>query len=446
MTPAVIVVPGIMGSELRDGDAVVWPGSPSELVLPYKHMESLLKPDLKVTGLIRRFSISPQYQELIDTLEKCGFKEFGSPSTLLAFAYDWRKDNAIAATELAKAVDDMAASLGPNAEISLLAHSMGGLVCRCYLESGMYLSRPGFLSVKRLIMMGTPNRGSPMALGAALGQERRLFLNADQVKELANNVNFPAVYQLLPPAGEPFAWNRALHKRFDAVDIFEAKVAKRLGLVAANLASAGQFHAMLDLNKRPKDIRYFCFVGTHYSTTNAMQLTLEQKGRPSVLKDDCKDGGDGTVPIWSASQSGLQMQPVGGEHGELYKTTRLKSTLAALLDSEVLLLASGTVPEISVRQKVVLTDDTVEVIIEMPRNTASISGTLQFRRLIDSTGVAAAAPVTTQFPLSYQGPPVDHLALLIKAPEYAGAYEVGYVPSTGTGAVAITELFVQKRA
>jgi hypothetical protein len=65
-------------------------------------------------------------------------------------------------------IEDSAKSLGeqlaalrlhiPNLEYDLICHSMGGLVARCYVESEMY--RGG---VTRLIMLGTPNRGTNWA-------------------------------------------------------------------------------------------------------------------------------------------------------------------------------------------------------------------------------------------------------------------------------------------
>src|SRR3712207_7538424 len=47
-----------------------------------------------------------------------------------------------------------------DAEVSLVAHSMGGLISRYYLESGRFNDRPGFRAVRRLITMGTPHRGA----------------------------------------------------------------------------------------------------------------------------------------------------------------------------------------------------------------------------------------------------------------------------------------------
>ncbi|MGB5081206.1 MAG: hypothetical protein WBO23_10740 [Burkholderiales bacterium] len=433
-----------MGSVLQDGEKVIWPGSPLELLLPYSHMNELLKPELRATDVIRSVSISSQYDNLIASLNACGFSEQTQPATLNVFPYDWRKDNALAAQQLADCIDAMVATLGNNAEINLVAHSMGGLVSRCYLESDDYSARPGFGSVKRLIALGTPHRGSPMALAAALGQEKRVFLNAEQVKRVANDPRFPSLYQLLPPKGEPFAWNRASDARLEPVDIYAPANAAKLGLQPANLSSAARFHAKLDLTRRPVQVRYFFFAGTRQQTTNSVQVTFPQTGGARMVKVERDDAGDGTVPTWSGSLSGVQMEPVGGEHGELYKNGDLKRVLGALLGRPGVLLAAGAIPEISVLHKVVEPCDSTRVTIDFPQDTVTVSGELQLRRRVDAAGVNQPnASVSAAFPIAYSGAPIDHLAVLIDAPQYPGIYELGFVQAGSAANVAATELFVQ---
>ncbi len=126
MAHAAVLIPGIMGSELRLGDEVVWPGPLSSMVLPYNKLDKLMSFDLVATDVIRRFSISEQYQKLINDLGRCGFREDDKPKTLYVFPYDWRKDNALAARRLADVLDE-AVMQNSATEISLIGHSMGGL-------------------------------------------------------------------------------------------------------------------------------------------------------------------------------------------------------------------------------------------------------------------------------------------------------------------------------
>ena len=175
---------------------------------------------------------------------------------------------------------------------------MGGLVSRYYLESGEFSARPAFAAVRQLITLGTPHRGAPLALTAALGMEKRLFLSADQVKTLVNDDRYSALYQLLPPEDEPFLWDEAATAEFSPVPLAGDLIAK-LGLSTANVKSARDFRAKLDITKRPKDVRYFFFIGSRQQTTCAA-LILQQQQPISVRKIDQDDAGDGTVPIWSA--------------------------------------------------------------------------------------------------------------------------------------------------
>ena len=183
MQEAVILIPGIMGSVLEDDAGVVWPGSLGDVVGGYGKFDRLTKVNLKATDVIREvFRVVNQYDDLISSLKKCGFKETADgKGTLRVFPYDWRKDNAIAARGLAGVVDSVTSDLGPDCEINLVAHSMGGLVARSYLESGLFNAKPGHARVKRLITLATPHRGAPLALSAAVGCVFRTIVNTHSV-------------------------------------------------------------------------------------------------------------------------------------------------------------------------------------------------------------------------------------------------------------------------
>jgi pimeloyl-ACP methyl ester carboxylesterase len=440
MKQAVILVPGIMGSELKDGDTVIWPGSPLSLIGPYKHMASLLKPDLVASDVIRKVSVSKQYDDLIHALEGCGITE--ANGLLTVFPYDWRKDNALAAALLADCIDKLASKLGADAGITLLAHSMGGLVSRCYLESGTYHARPGFAKVASLITMGTPHRGAPMALAAALGQEKRLFLNKEQVAQVANHASFPSVYQLLPPRHEPFAWDRAMQGFSLPQDIYDGEVAAELGLSTGNLAAATKFHDMLDLAMKPPGVRYFFFAGTRQKTTHAIHVT-RVAGKRTIVKIDRDDAGDGTVPYWSGAMTGVQNEPVGGEHGDIYKDRGLRTLLGNLLGKAGLMQADGLVLQLALREKVATPASTIHLTLDMPRQTVHIAGELKMQRVVDAAGVETpASPWTLIKAVHYDGPEVDHLAVMLKAPDYTGVYRIAFFEA-GAQAGEPVELFVQ---
>jgi phospholipase A1 len=81
MRAVAIVIPGIMGSALRTKDTgdLVWPGSFASLVFPYRMMDRLMREDLEVSDIIRSYSISTQYAEIMQDLQVCQFHENADP-------------------------------------------------------------------------------------------------------------------------------------------------------------------------------------------------------------------------------------------------------------------------------------------------------------------------------------------------------------------------------
>ena len=90
---------------------------------------------------------------------------------VLVFPYDWRLDITENATGLADAVRRRWWSRGVPARVAeedrvlIVAHSMGGLLARYYIE---HLG--GHRAVRHLITAGTPHRGAPLAYAILTGQ------------------------------------------------------------------------------------------------------------------------------------------------------------------------------------------------------------------------------------------------------------------------------------
>jgi pimeloyl-ACP methyl ester carboxylesterase len=443
-TEVVVLLPGIMGSTLYDGDDCVWPGKPMELLLPYKRMAQLMKPRLVVKDVIRSYLISNQYGALVSSLNTCGFRENLNPPTLAACPYDWRRDNAEAAIVLADRLDSLFDDHGGQVDFDLVAHSMGGLVSRYYLESALFNGRKAFSSVKRLITMGTPHHGAPLALFAALGNEKRLFLDKAQVKQLADDANFPSLYQLMPPHGEPYLWDQAPAARFSPIDPYDPRFAEQAGLSPQNLAAARAFHSRLDLAKRPGHVRYFFFVGTqHVTITEARHTKLAADVR--IDRIEREDGGDGTVPTWSGSHSRVQGAAVSGEHGELYKSGDLLQVLATLLGKQGVLAAALQEAELTLRDPVVLPDDETRAVLTLAQPAERIEGELRVSRMMNAEGNRIDPPAALPaMGVEYHGAPVDRISIQLHAPDLPGAYKVEFVAAVPAVATAGDELLVQR--
>ena len=443
VTEVAIVLPGIMGSVLKDGTDVVWPGPVTQLFLPYQKMPQLLQEKLDATDIIRSVSLSTQYKALIDALAACGFHESVVPQTLFVCPYDWRKDNALAAPKLASVVAEATKAHGSDIEITFIAHSMGGLVARYYLESGEFDDELGFGNIKRLITLATPHRGAPLALQAALGQIRRLFLDEKQVSTLANDKRFPSVYQLLPPRGVPFAWDEDAKSRFGEVDVYQPSVSSALGLSQENIGAAVQFHAKLNLGRRPDHVRYFFFAGTRQKTVSEVRIRLSQIGS-RVRAEQREDAGDGTVPLWSGCQSGVQMAPVGGEHGDIYKDGKLQQILAVLLGKAGALAAALPRMELSLRDPVLIPAEQTRAVLDFRQVANQLDGRVNIVRIVDGKGNLLPSPVisATQ-PVKYTGIGIDRLSLEVTAPDFTGLYRVQFINAQNNSIEAEDDLIVQ---
>jgi pimeloyl-ACP methyl ester carboxylesterase len=429
-----------MGSELFFGEELVWPGPVSSLIFPYTKMEKLLRLDLRVGDVIRNFAISEQYGALIRDLRVFGFKE--EDRTLFLQPYDWRRSNALAAEGLANGIDEAVDSVGSMAEITLIAHSMGGLVSRWYLESGRFTDRPGFHAVRRLITLGTPHLGAPLALTAALGKEKRLFLSATQVRQLVGDPRYPSLYELLPPRGEPFAWSLDPGSDLAPIDVYDLSIAAKLGLLQANLGASQTFRAGLDHTRRPNGVRYFSFVGSRQSTIAA--VTVDFQTVDPVRPVEAEDGGDGTVPIWSGALSGLQSRPVGGEHGTIYKNDDLRRTLGLLLGYEGTLAAVERV-EVAVRERVIEPVEPLHVALSISSGTNDLKGDLRLSRAeLDEQGsLLSYTRLAPTYPIHYEGICADRINVVLEAPEFAGVYKLEFCRPDGQ-IFGEDEFFVQE--
>jgi CHAT domain-containing protein/pimeloyl-ACP methyl ester carboxylesterase len=143
--PVVFVLPGIMGSELEADGKDVWMSYWS-LFRGQIDKIAIDAPNVTVSGLV-----STYYKDLCEYL--------ADSHEVIPFGYDWRRSIKQAASELA---DEVKKVVGRTAQpIRFIAHSMGGLVVRRFIQDNPELwetvcKREG----ARFIMLGTPNRGS----------------------------------------------------------------------------------------------------------------------------------------------------------------------------------------------------------------------------------------------------------------------------------------------
>jgi pimeloyl-ACP methyl ester carboxylesterase len=220
------------------------------------------------------------------------------PANFIEFPYDWRRDNRVAARQLKQLIDRQLplwreSSGAEDAKVIVVAHSMGGIIARYYLEV-----LEGWRDCRALITFGTPYRGSLNALNFLANGYKQLFVDLTEVMR-----SFTSVYQLLPI--------------YEAVQIDRsyqrvAEIEGVPGIVRARAQHSLAFHRAIEnaVNEHRKDIAYLQdsytilpIVGTHQPTYQSAaliggRLTVE-RALPATI-DALLSDGDGTVPMLSA--------------------------------------------------------------------------------------------------------------------------------------------------
>ena len=152
------------------------------------------------------------YGKLIRTLTDSGsyiFTNIGTPirdkkRRFYEFIYDWRQDNVVSAAKLADFITQIRKDYQqPKLKVDIVAHSMGGLITRYYLRYGkkdvlnnndFIVTNAGSNSVRKVILVGTPNLGSIKALQNIIHGLPIGF--GDIPTEVL--ISMPSAFQLLP--------------------------------------------------------------------------------------------------------------------------------------------------------------------------------------------------------------------------------------------------------
>lgn len=289
--PLVYILPGIMGSRLgstqHDSAGLIWlqpaaiaEGALTQLALPTTR-------PLHAVGIML-----PGYLKLKLQLEIAGFRP-------VFHSFDWRGD----LDQLARAFMHSIERSGAKS-VSVVAHSMGGLVAR------MALAYDKHRQIEKLIQLGAPNSGSfapVQALRAVYPTVRKIAAldSHHSAEELARSVflTLPGLYQMLPaPLFDASAWPQ-----------------DSLAPDPKLLAQARKLR-----EHQPKaDERCFLIAGTRQETIVAAARSDSQ------FEYTLRREGDGTVPLALAQWPGARSWYIEENHGAL---TNNNAVLAAVDD------------------------------------------------------------------------------------------------------------------
>lgn len=423
----VIFVPGIMGSRLATPEGEeIWPPTVLETQTGYGRREELERDDLVVTDIVRKVWCVGVYQPLVDQFLAMGFKEGGvGQKRLVAFAYDWRRDLENTKDLLAKEIEKQVKAGAKS--IIIVGHSMGGLVSRLLLESGVFSNEPWFKKIISFIALATPHLGAPLALARILGMDSALGISKSDFKIFANNPKYPTAYQLLPAPGEAACWDISV-RSLPALDIYDSKVAARLGLNTSLLKRARYVHDTLGKNSAPENVRYFFFAGTGHGTVTRVNV-----GIGANVLTSSEDAGDGTVPLWSALPRSLQKQLVVGEHSGFFVGDAFSAVFYRLLGADFpeppIALHGASSVALSMKQLLLPKEEAPEVVLIPDLPTNKIAGQLFLERTEkpEAPFVAFGEPV----PVSYNGPDIALLKFILPPLNETGQYRVTFKGKPG---------------
>jgi pimeloyl-ACP methyl ester carboxylesterase len=339
---------------------------------------------------------------------------------LFTFPYDWRRDNRVAARRLERQsrewLDRWKQSSGnANARLILVAHSMGGLVSRYFLEV-----LGGWERTRALITFGTPYRGALNSLDSLANGMRQAGGLVD-LTDLGRSLT--AIYQLLP-----------IYKCYDPGNGTLVRVAEAdIPNVDRQKAEAAlRFHREIEeavkenqkLEKyREEGYRMYPVVGIRQETSQA-GIRDGNRVRMVTSHPGLDFGGDGTVPRPSATP--IELSDDGREmfaatrHGSLQNADAVLVHLDGVLSG--LALNTG-----DLRDEVLRTLPPVKVSLQV-EDLYLAGETVTVRARPDQENVPLAVTLTetqtgqgTQVPLQ---PGLDGWHTASFGPLPAGAYRV----------------------
>ncbi|MFZ0549959.1 MAG: hypothetical protein WAM21_04055 [Steroidobacteraceae bacterium] len=301
-SPHVVVVPGILGSQL--GIARQRP-LPNDVL--WLDPIDIQVGRLGLLGLDAGAPIIPLGVVLYSHLKlRLRLRAAGFAVTL--HDYDWRLGIEESGTSLAARLREQGSR-----RVAIVAHSMGGLLSRTAL------TLPGTQHVERVVLLGTPNQGSfapVQVLRGTYAVVRKIARldGATTAERLTGEVfnSFPSLYQMIPAT-----------RRKGAADLLDPRAwpdsgpALRLPL----LERARRFREAL----RPADERFVAVAGVAQETVTAVS-----KGRDGFVYTVTRHG-DGTVPANSAALDGANTYFAKVAHSDLTRDAHVASAIIDLL-------------------------------------------------------------------------------------------------------------------
>jgi len=363
MKDMIIILPGILGSVLQKDGKDLWAVSGQSIwqILTRSgetiHNLKLAQDDaeaaslgdgIRATALIQDTHLIPGFWKIdgytktarliTDNFDVTPGDIYNDPDDKAAnfyqFPYDWRRDNRANARILKRLIDKRLkcwreSSGAADAKVILMAHSMGGLVARYYLEV-----LEGWKDSRALFTFGTPYRGSLKAVNFLANGYKQLFLDLTDVMR-----SLTSIYQLLP-IYKVININGEYHRIAEVDNLPNINKLKAQDALAFHREIEAAVERHLQDEQYRKSFTVVPISGTQQPTLQSAVLingTLTAtEDLPAILKDRSDLGdGDGTVPKVSSipieRSRDLDNFFIAEQHGALQNQAQVLDNLLNIL-------------------------------------------------------------------------------------------------------------------
>jgi len=381
----VLIVPGILGTELKKGDETLW-ADPARMLTsisdnfmdPLAFNKDLTSSDsvVSVSNVIKS-EIAFNYTEgLINEFQGQGYVE---NQNLFLFSYDWRygvsgkyadgSPNGEAGrtnSDLLKDKIQQILTQTGSSKIDVIAHSNGGLVVKKYV-----MDNPTNNKINKAVFVGVPNTGAPKAIKALIqgddfGVSFGPFgLNESEMKKIAENM--PVSYDLLPSqtyynvAGSPVSQvdigyglgiDEPTQKDLNYSDFVGYITDKGLNTTATT--NSGNLHstAFDNFDLRTAGVDLYAIDGCKTATlTNFLEVKYKDiLGNYHTGYDNIElKTGDGTVPFVSATNLPINQNNkfyyLSGSHSKMMSADGGRQKIVNLISGSNLSVSSDLITQ-----------------------------------------------------------------------------------------------------
>ncbi len=261
--------------------------------------------------------LSHTYDGIIEAFESMGYED---GKDFFICYYDWRNKNEDSAEDYLKPLIKRANSINGTSKTNIIAHSMGGLVARSYIQSSGYDN-----DVENLFLIGAPNKGSsdvyPVWEGGYIPKywENKivmiLYLNYLKFKNYPSS-HYETIHQFIPSVKQLMPVYNYIYPKSEPQNIKDYSAMSEVNDYLEDLNDYIQ-----KLNDR---VKVHIISGNNQDTVNSIPVVdsdedpLWADGKPDPVNPEQNDSaGDGRVLLSSSQIQSLYSDILDDNHGEI---------------------------------------------------------------------------------------------------------------------------------